>query len=59
MTKKEAIISYITEMNAGVLLSILDNDKLSMNVAKETSINKLYVYNEYNSLGSIRTYSTI
>ena len=41
MTKKEAIIKYITEMNADMLDILLDDDKSYMDVPKITFIEKL------------------
>ncbi len=41
MTKKEAIVKYITEMNTDMLSLILDDNKSYMDVPKETFIEKL------------------
>ena len=41
MTKKEAIVKYITEMNSDMVSLLLDDNKSYMDVPKETFVNKL------------------
>ena len=50
MTKKEAIVKYITEMNTEMLSLILDDDKSYMDVPKEIFIERLE--KEFDSLRS-------
>ncbi|WP_033960414.1 hypothetical protein [Psychroserpens jangbogonensis] len=52
MTKKEAIIKYITEMNTDMLSLILDDNKSYMDVSKEVFVNKLgEVFNNLKGFG--------
>ena len=52
MTKKEAIIKYISEMNIHMLSLLLDDDKSYMDVPKDTFIEKLdSKFNILNSQG--------